>query len=93
MKTITIQIGNTDNKLTQQEWAEYVNRTSATIDRFSEMTHFFGGSPNWYRWQNVAWVVEMSGHNLNPFKAEIERVRELYRQESVAVTIGETEFV
>ena len=27
MKTVTILIGNTDNKLTQQGWPEFVDRT------------------------------------------------------------------
>jgi len=36
MKTVTIQTGNTDNKLTQQEWAMLINLLEAQINIYAK---------------------------------------------------------
>lgn len=95
--TITIQAGNTDNKLTQQEWYSYVyemnNLIRAGAACVIDGMHFFGGSSNWEPWQNVCWVVEFDPRFMQEILGDIKRIRQKYKQESVAVTTGNTEFI
>jgi len=95
MKTVTIQIGNTDDKLTQRRWSEFIVRMDHLVHNVSSKVHFHGGSAFDSTWQNVAWVFEM-GTNLaetGAFTGAIEELRKRFNQDSVAVTIGETQFV
>lgn len=91
MKTVTLQIGNSDNKLTQEEWHYFVAECQKSIEKHAKEIHFFGGSPNWYPWQNVAWI--FCGDNFNTLKCELKDIRQAFRQESIAWSESETEFV
>ena len=93
MKTITIQIGNTDDKLTQAEWAAFVLMMKTMILGHCQQVHFFGGSNNWERWQNVAWVVMCASEKLEALKAAVADARNVFGQESAAWTVGDTEFI
>lgn len=92
-KSACIAIGNSDNKLTQQEWANYVQRVRSIVDTFALVTHFFGGSSTWERWQNVCWLIDIDDSDLAALKQILKQAREYYRQDSVAIVVGETEFV
>lgn len=91
--TICIQIGNTDNKLTQQEWADFVRQIDAILDAYETARHFFGGSPTYARWQNVCWVCEIASGQFDDLIQDIRIHREFYRQDSVCVLAGDAEFV
>ena len=93
MKTVIIQIGNSDNKLTQNNWAHYVEETRLVIEKAANEVHFFGGSPNWYPWQNVAWVIVGNSEALRRLKDDLWLIRKKYGQDSVAWTEGETQFI
>jgi len=94
MKTVTIQIGNSDDKLTQGNWARYVDAVHSAISNSGCSVHFFGGSPNWYPWQNVAWVLEAGDDkDLQALKDCLFFVRKKFGQDSVAWTESETLFV
>ncbi len=93
MKTVTIQIGNSDDKLTQCEWSEYVRAIQEQIEIYAYDQHFFGGSPTWFPWQNVAWCIEMRDSKIEYLKQVIKSIGKKYKQDSVAFTVGETEFI
>ena len=93
MKTVTIQIGNTDDKLTQTEWAAFVLMMRAQILQHCQAVHFFGAPANWELWQNVAWVVMCETDKLPALKAAVADARNTFRQDSAAWTEGETQFV
>lgn len=93
MTTLTIQIGNTDNKLTQQQWSDFVLETNQTIAQYAQAVHFFGGSPNWYAWQNVCWVIEIGRTLLPVLKRDLVTLKDRFNQESLAWTLGETVFI
>lgn len=84
MLTATIQLGNTDDKLTQVEWAAFVLMMKTKILENCVQVHFFGGSCNWERWQNVCWIVELREDQLENLKAAVKDARETFRQDSVA---------
>lgn len=93
LKTITIQIGNSDDKLTQSEWSNFVARCAGRIECRTPHIHFSGGSSNWNEWQNYAWVIMIEPEKSEELKRVLEEVRKSYRQESIAWTEGETQFI
>jgi len=93
MKTITIQIGNSDNKLTQEEWANYVATVKGAVQEYCGYVHFFGGPSNWEYWQNAAWVVECHADYIKPMQEALLDIRKAFGQDSVAWTEGVTQFI
>ncbi len=93
MATVVIQIGNSDDKLSQAEWSEFVSYVRDAVGQYSEQIHFDGGSKIDAPWQNVCFVSEVLSDRHDQLMDELRRHRKVYRQESVAVTVGETEFV
>ena len=93
MKTVVASIGNSDDKLTQKEWAEYVRVMDSHIQLLCAKVHFFGGSANWMPWQNVTWWLEIEEADIEHLEKALKHTRTYYKQESVALLIGETKFI
>lgn len=93
MRTIVIQIGNTDDKLTQAQWSAFVIAMREAILQHCQAVHFFGGSTNWERWQNCAWVIGCYPPQVPELRAAVTDARKLFNQESAAWTEGNTIFV
>jgi hypothetical protein len=93
VKTIVVQIGNSDNKLSQTEWAEFVRRVDGIIRQQANAVHFFGGTENWAVWQRVCWVFDCKGEQLPDLRRKLTATRKEFRQDAAAFTEGETEFV
>ena len=88
--TVIIQIGNSDNKLLQAEWSKFVNELRSLVKKYG-LIHFSGGSCSSDPWQNYCIVVEMcSGDDL---KSRLSELAAKYYQDSIAITIGQTEFI
>ncbi len=97
MKTITLQIGNTDNKLSQREWASFCNAvhraiTYHTVDVIDSI-HFSAPSVGWADWQNAAWVFSCHDSEIDALKERITEIRKDYKQDSAAWTEGNTSFI
>lgn len=92
MTTVTIQIGNTDNKLTQYEWHIFVARVTLLVNEFGQV-HFFAASEGTCAWQNCAWVILLHKDSIDDFKTQLKEIRGDFKQDSVAWTEGETQFV
>jgi hypothetical protein len=91
--TVCVQIGNSDDKLTQKEWSEFCLECLALIQKCkTHKIHFYGFSPGGSPWQNACWVFVTGRDDVYPFKQELAKIREKYRQDSVAVLVGTTEF-
>ena len=93
MKTVTIQIGNSDDKLPQQMWATFVLRVREEIEANKANIHFEGGSRFDAAWQNACFVFNIRDDRIPNLKQRIIEIRETYQQDSVALTIGDTEFI
>ena len=101
--TVVIQIGNSDDKLKQWEWAEFHNMVGAVIEHYVESRlaeiHFAGASHGTESWQDAAWVITVvAGHGtvqdtIDALRRRLIEVRAQYRQESIAFTVGETTFI
>ena len=98
MKTITIQIGNSDDKLSQIEWASYVKEVDSVIEGAHANIHFSGFSEGGKPWQNAAWVIEYMGDmslwigEFHELLENLVKIRKRYRQDSIAWTEGTTYF-
>jgi hypothetical protein len=63
------------------------------IETHAAEIHFFGGSAIDTPWQNAAFVFVAPLEAVTRLKQAVTGIREQYRQESVAWTEGETEFI
>ena len=91
--TVCIQIGNSDNKLSQEEWSEFCNRLRESVNKMNgSQIHFDGGSPSDAKWQNHCVVAEIYKQHLDSFLEEIIRTASYFNQQSIAVLEGETFF-
>ena len=91
--TVVIQIGNSDDKLTQREWSEYWSEVETTLCDMEADKHFSGGSGTINPWQNYCWVVAMKETDVPALKNRLRDIRAKYRQDSVAVLCGDTQFI
>lgn len=95
MKTVIIQIGNSDDKLTQQRWAAFHKEINGLTADFSKEMHFAGASEGTEPWQNACWIfqpLEQEGWK-GYLRSRLEEIRKRYGQDSVALTFGESELV
>lgn len=101
-KTIVIQIGNSDDKLTQSQWAYFVMYLRMELESPALDFHFFGFSASDAHWQNCCMVFnadyERLGYEdfetyLNDLRFILANVARKYKQDSIALLVGETEFV
>jgi len=106
-KTFTVQIGNSDDKLTQKEWSNFVRDLERDFGKLMSEVHFSGSSPSNAMWQNfcmVAVVDEVyirAGLGWESFREYIDYaikptlavLCQRYKQDSIALTIGETVFI
>ena len=92
-QTVTVQIGNSDDKLTQKQWAQFVNTVESATEKWGLQTHFFSASSGHKPWQNACWVLEISPELFQMLLVELSEIAKNFRQDSIAVTTGETIFV
>ena len=93
MKNVIVSIGNSDNKLAQHEWSQFVEQVSVFMKRYSHQQLFFGGSANWEPWQNVAWWVLIADDDAEILKRKLKESKKLFGQDSIAWLEGETLFL
>ena len=95
MKTecVVIQIGNSDDKLTQKEWAQYNFHVTTMLHGFAIETHFAGASNGTASWQNACWVVVIPRDERESLFVNLRGIAKQFRQDSIAVMVGETEFL
>ncbi len=90
---ITIQIGNSDDKLTQSQWAAFYGFVSHHIKRSGARVHFSGCSDGAMPWQNACWAIEIEQDKIPGLIHELTELRKMYHQESIAWTPGQTQFI
>ena len=94
MKTVTIQIGNSDDKLSQKRWAEFSGELDDITNIEGIEVHFFGYSCPTRTWQNACVVANINDQQtMDRLLIHIKELREAFEQDSIAVTIGDTQFI
>lgn len=92
-RTVVVQVGNSDDKLSQKDWALFCLETYRMVDGLCEQMHFQGGSQPLAAWQNACWVVTMEPFAVEHLRVQLVRLARRFQQDSIAMTVGETEFV
>lgn len=82
--TAYISIGNSDDKLTQIEWATFYRRTNLAIRDFAQAIHGQWVSEPASAWQNACWCAEIDRRHVGVLKAELRQLAGEYRQDSIA---------
>lgn len=95
MKTLSILIGNSDDKLRQVEWSDFISALDEVVKKYAVEIQFSGGSDPRACWQNFCWVFTTGiGHEDGAaMQYRLKRLCEKFRQESIAVVIGETKMI
>lgn len=99
---ILISIGNSDDKLSQREWAGFIADVRALVNRTVQQAVLLPAAVHgeWFSapdapWQNANWCVELVGDTLlyRTLRRELRKLCAKYQQDSVAWTEGEVEFL
>ncbi|MBT9173885.1 MAG: hypothetical protein DDT21_02291 [Syntrophomonadaceae bacterium] len=90
---ITVQIGNSDDKLTQREWAEFSDMVNNAIHESAKEVHFSGAAYPLSRWQNAAWCFIVTPEKTETLQKALRESAAYFDQESIAWTTGETIFL
>lgn len=93
VKTITVQIGNSDDKLLQSVWSAFVTSVDLSIKRHCSEIHFSGAPSTAAPWQNYCWVFACSAAQSISLMSDLKHIRESYGQASAAWTEGDTKFI
>jgi hypothetical protein len=94
VSTVYISIGNSDDKLTQQRWADFVTRTHLVLDRYASTMHGSWFSGPAAPWQNACWCVELVDAIVPGAKDELRLLAREFGQDSIAWAVApETEFL
>lgn len=94
MTTVYISIGNSDDKLTQEQWSKYWIAMSAQVISLASVTHGSWFSNPVSPWQNACWCVEFPGEAVEmTAREEAAALGREYGQDSVAWATATTEFL
>lgn len=92
-KTIVIQIGNSDDKLSQKTWAKYFGIVGYWVHALADEVHFSGTSNGDSRYQNACFVCVCSEECAKTLRENLREVKEVYHQDSIAWMEGDTKFI
>lgn len=97
---VYVSIGNSDDKLTQRRWAEFVTCVQQALDgavaREQATVHGSWRSPSDAPWQNACWCVEFGTESIavEPLRELLAELAGIYRQDSIAwAEVKETQFL
>jgi hypothetical protein len=92
-KTIFVSIGNSDDKLSQEDWSLYVGRVNETLQSWADNVH-----GNWRSlpddpWQNACWAVEFGAFDPQRAKVDLEEIAREFDQDSILWAEAQVEFI
>ena len=93
MKTIVVSIGNSDNKLTQQKWADFIVDVDYEFGLWVNQYYFNGGSNGCAPYQNWTLSGEIDERLVEPLLSALTEIKLNYNQESIAIVIGDTQLI
>jgi hypothetical protein len=90
---VYLSVGNSDDKLTQVEWCNYVVEMTARVVAAGHPHGQWASNPVG-AYQNACWCVEFSNAaDVAEAREVATEIRKKYRQDSVAWAVAETEFI
>lgn len=91
--TVVIQIGNSDDRLSQFEWSRFILKTESFIHRRADIVHFSGFSTPAAPWQNACWLFILDSNESAQLWDDMKTLCVEFKQNSIAWTEGITVFV
>lgn len=91
---VYISIGNSDDKLTQEEWSRFYVKVDRIVQH--NILRVFGRwvSPSTEPFQNACWCIEVgAGRDADKMRDRLEDVASEFHQESIAWAIADTHFI
>lgn len=82
--TIYISIGNSDDKLTQEDWARFVGLVRGIVKTEAGTVHGEWMSLPDSRWQNACWCVEVPDSKRDGLRESLAGAAHYARQDSIA---------
>lgn len=92
-KTVYISIGNSDDKLTQFQWAAYVEDVQAMIRNLVYTQHGEWFSASGSKYQNACWCVEIRDVMVPNVRDALAGIAAAFNQDSIAWAEATTEFI
>lgn len=93
IKTLSILIGNTDDKLTQKQWSEFVQQVDRIVKVSAKVIHFMGSTIATSQYQSYCVVIEIIEDRISSFKESLKNIKKQYNQDSIAFVEGITSFI
>lgn len=94
MSIVYVAIGNSDDKLSQLRWAQFVDDVRRLIKRYSQVVHGDWRSNPDSPFQNACWCFEVDEKwGIAPLKNTLAKIAAEYEQDSIAWTEGLPEFI
>ncbi|WFE41928.1 hypothetical protein [Micromonospora sp. WMMD998] len=94
LTTVYISIGNSDDRLTQKEWAAFALRTHLAVDAYAREIHgsWYSGPATEY--QNACWCAQIPERRIDGLKDRLRELARDFRQDSIAWAVApDTEFL
>lgn len=93
MTTVHAAIGNSDDKLSQVDWSNYVEAFQRVM--IAAATQAYG---QWYSeprspFQNACMAIEIKQGAIDDLKSKLLDLRLRFGQDSIALNVSDTEFV
>ncbi len=93
MITVYVSIGNSDDKLGQERWSDYVSEVDFWLGEFQ--THRHG---EWYSlpnvmWQNACWCIVVDPLDVDKAKAKLAELAAQYEQAAITWAEAQTSFI
>lgn len=92
-ETVNISIGNSDDKLTQNEWAHFVEDVRQALRTFALAQHGEWFSAADSPWQNAVWCAEVRDVVTTDLKNRLAAVARAYRQDSIAWAVADVDLI
>jgi hypothetical protein len=91
--TVYVSIGNSDDKLTQSQWAIFRSAVNVLIRMHASQIHGAWASISHDAWQNACWAFDVDPAITEYMKGELARLAAQFDQDSIAWAVAETEFI
>lgn len=82
--TIYVSIGNSDDKLSQRDWAAFIREVTSLVEGTADQVYGWWYSTSDMPWQNAVVAFLLNAGKRDQLRAEVSRLREKYRQDSIA---------
>lgn len=91
--SVSVMLGNSDNKLPQDRWATFVASVRAHVEKYACQIHMDGGPGTDSLWQNWCFMFVVEAEKVPGLVAALQETRGYYRQRGIAWMLGKVMFL